>query len=1174
VRNLRVHYWLIAVLLTTISNVYAAVSWSVSGGIPGQTNVGQTYSPVIYTFSNNTKSPSPTIAIIPGPYDSSEFSLNDTCNGQKISPNGSCFLSVTFKALKAGAYSLGLSFKEGNSPFALPGITTTAISPPPPPPVYAKIDGQVITALPGSITVGQPAAPVDFHFVNNSTVTATGVNLVKNYPADFTVTSDDCSKSTELAANATCDIKGTFTPNTAGAATIAATLNSSNGGSKTLNTTTTVAPVTQAKIDGQVTALPINMTVGQPAAPVDFHFVNNSTVTATGVNLVKNYPADFAVTSDDCSKSTELAANATCDIKGTFAPSTPGAMTIAVTLNASNNSTPDASKVSTHTNVLIPVSAQLLKNLPPSVVVGQATPIIFKFTNNSAFPIEGINISPMIASSPVFTIDSGDANKEKCTNTLGAHSFCTVTGTFTPATANSYPYPAHVGVLFKSQNSEEQTLGDQTNVVNNNTELEGSIDNNLPPIMHIGDVQEDLSFYFYNKGNVPVKGIKLVTQYPTDGSFKETEDSTKVNCRNITELAPNQECYISGTFTATAPIGPKSVEATLESTNGGGVHLKADTEVVDNLPPPDKKIVGELIQPLADPAIVGTHSLVGVKFTNNTDETVNGIAITNQYTQEDSFHYDTTKTTCDIKDNNGELTAGSYCEVWGSFMPIQATDPNSAQVVITLTPGGGEAVSVPSTAVIKPTDGRTFKFVNNCSAPVWIGIDSGAVPNKNGIKAGPCQTDKDCPEYAACDPTANTVNNVPQGLCFWKAPAPEDKNYKLESNGGKSIIVIPQTQNIVVNGIAQQWSGAFAGRTGCDGVVDGTSKTCDTGSCGEQQGDMSCPLGKSFAQPATQAEITLVPTVNGAARVDSYDVDIIDGINIPLEFKPDNGQLDSSNAFKCQAAGSPNPDNKLYGKEELGACKWNPDFEASGLTRSDYLLVKILPNALACNDDSVCNPNDPKNPTFCGVNYNPDARVNKLQKVCGPFLGYWTLSKLCSEPGADKFFPECSEQLPLPKFDAPGRNLPLNKTDLYSCNPYTYNDQGQKKYVLDSCYQDHGLSGDTNCCGCVNWQDKNIIVPSTTEQCVNFDQDWDNNYLNKIIWLKKACPTAYSYQFDDKSAGMVCGVAAPDRVKNITNYTITFCPVDNMTGKPVSIFPQQTNSLQSLLHTHGRLIGK
>jgi hypothetical protein len=139
---------------------YATLIWSITGNIPRQTVVSQTYPPVIYTFSNNAKSPSPTIAIIPGPYDSSAFSLNNTCNGQKISPNGSCSLSVTFKALKVGAYSLGLSFKEGNSPFTLPRITTAATA------AQTSILGNIVQPLPINMTVGN-SAPAQWQWRNS-----------------------------------------------------------------------------------------------------------------------------------------------------------------------------------------------------------------------------------------------------------------------------------------------------------------------------------------------------------------------------------------------------------------------------------------------------------------------------------------------------------------------------------------------------------------------------------------------------------------------------------------------------------------------------------------------------------------------------------------------------------------------------------------------------------------------------------------------------------------------------------------------------------------------------------------------------------------------------------------------------------------------------------------------
>jgi hypothetical protein len=52
-----------------------------------------------------------------------------------------------------------------------------------------------------------------------------------------------------------------------------------------------------------------------------------------------------------------------------------------------------------------------------------------------------------------------------------------------------------------------------------------------------------------------------------------------------------------------------------------------------------------------------------------------------------------------------------------------------------------------------------------------------------------------------------------------------------------------------------------------------------------------------------------------------------------------------------------------------------------------------------------------------------------------------------------------------------------------------------------------------------------------------------------IQWMKKACPTAYAYQYDDSSSTFQCGNKNPSSMNtNTVGYTITFCPG----GKSVS----------------------
>jgi hypothetical protein len=102
--------------------------------------------------------------------------------------------------------------------------------------------------------------------------------------------------------------------------------------------------------------------------------------------------------------------------------------------------------------------------------------------------------------------------------------------------------------------------------------------------------------------------------------------------------------------------------------------------------------------------------------------------------------------------------------------------------------------------------GRTFHFHNNCSFPVWFGLVSGAVPN------GRCSAG--CPQGSYC--------NAQNGICYFNEPKPANGDFRLSPNGGSNSVVFPYYNN----GLNVVWSGALAGRTGCE------SGTCQTADCG------------------------------------------------------------------------------------------------------------------------------------------------------------------------------------------------------------------------------------------------------------------------------------------------------------------------------------------------------
>ncbi|XP_057543433.1 pathogenesis-related protein 5-like [Amaranthus tricolor] len=89
--------------------------------------------------------------------------------------------------------------------------------------------------------------------------------------------------------------------------------------------------------------------------------------------------------------------------------------------------------------------------------------------------------------------------------------------------------------------------------------------------------------------------------------------------------------------------------------------------------------------------------------------------------------------------------------------------------------------------------------------------------------------------------------------------------------------ILPPGDSITLNPPAG-WSGRFWARTGCNFNTNGQGN-CSTGDCG----GLSCTGGG--LPPVSLVEFTL----NGAGRMDFYDVSLVDGYNVGIGVKPING---------------------------------------------------------------------------------------------------------------------------------------------------------------------------------------------------------------------------------------------------------------------------------------------
>lgn len=407
---------------------------------------------------------------------------------------------------------------------------------------------------------------------------------------------------------------------------------------------------------------------------------------------------------------------------------------------------------------------------------------------------------------------------------------------------------------------------------------------------------------------------------------------------------------------------------------------------------------------------------------------------------------------------------------------------------------------------------RVIVFKNLCPVgrKLYVGISGGAINSINPAIPGKLTT---CNSDADCYPGSKCINTKPK-QCFSNNPIPKnadnpDNPYFLKP---KSIsrILIPTFDN----GVDTVWSGSIAGRLDC------SNNTCPIADCGGVKGNkvQSCVAGKGFNQPVTTAEFTFngenaitTATFNGSRYIrskntdtDTYDISMINGITLaPLSMQPLSVSWNKAKPYNCGIPGFKN------NRAPLGGCSWN--FIPPS---NSYNWVQFKQGSTAC---SSC-----KSPEICGMSYNPNANPgSRITKHCGIRLGYWTADAICAtDPSMNTAEFPCTDPV----------QSSLTYADLFGCSSGA---------LSQSCYN---VKTNT-CCGCVNWNtvsDVNVPYPPT-QKCLAMNPIWQTNSQPRIEFLKKGCPTGYTYPYDDASSTFTCQKLNKEQI-NSTDYLITFCP--------------------------------
>ena len=761
---------------------------------------------------------------------------------------------------------------------------------------------------------------------------------------------------------------------------------------------------------------------------------------------------------------------------------------------------------------------------PAATKVGSSYAVTYTMTNNLPFSVP-LSINHAYTGGS-FSLING------CNKTLASKASCLVHIGFHPTKAGR-----STAQITLSYHNNRVPLPQQSSTASSsqtNEKINGQVTSPLPPVTFTG-TGYPVSFAFVNNGNTPVTATAV-----TISGFTATSNQC------TTPLNPGAApCVVSGTFTP-AVTGQTTLSVTYVYNNGvASVSVPLTTQSnVQAGGGACNDLTGFTTLPLPTSTLIYANNVVQYKFTNNCDvasATLGTVSFASDVSTAPTITKGTD--TC----SGQTLAANASCLVYASIVPnATAAEPADLSVTASVPYNSNVAIADATTseivnAITSQSSLHTLTFVNQCSQDVWYGFQPVATP----------------------DPTPNPS---------WPA---YQMNQQLTG-------AAPSTVTLQFNAYN---GGSIFGRTGCDiNPQSPTYGVCSTANCTK--------LGNSNGQcttAATQPFTVFEENMNSAAATDGiYDISLINGFNLPGELRSLSPYVPvtATSSFNNTCGNSAGAIIQPAGSA-LGMCAWTfttpsttPGADCSAGTQtnnpSNFYSVPAGP-------DDACTPGSCSGSNVCGMSWtaqnstNPMYLGTPITRHCGAFQGYWTLANWTGysnsqQWGTCNLFNHYSMSTPLDSIRPVGQltygystlnpnSNPLTAAtlaDMYSCQPtssltcYTlpgipnmcFNSPINPYYALNSGY-DPNI---TNACGCHDWNNASTTPVSAqtaqAAQCKSFNTLWDQQVYPRILWLKEACPTAYSYQFDDMSSQFACNVA-----NQKTAYQVTYCP-GNKSGAP------------------------
>jgi len=425
-------------------------------------------------------------------------------------------------------------------------------------------------------------------------------------------------------------------------------------------------------------------------------------------------------------------------------------------------------------------------------------------------------------------------------------------------------------------------------------------------------------------------------------------------------------------------------------------------------------------------------------------------------------------------------------------------------------------------------------------------------------------------DKASAQSATITINNYCSETIYVGAwPASSVTSVTVGGAGVSTLGGWAMTQNSTATvTVPDNFSGRFWGRTGCNFNSSNTcdpqtvtvndnnyviANCCDTGGCLDTNGNFSLNCAQTGLPPSTLAEFTLA-----SGGLDSYDVSMVDGGNVPVEIIPDSSDYDCATNGNCTFTGnlpgtdSPNctQDSDCYPLFGNGY-KWKcniPSGQQSGLCVNPFFC-----GSPGCTATAGCAPNGltqsllPGSP-WGGGNFAvsqtscpSDMQLFNDQNQGSTYVGCFGPQKYCRQ--------SCSQD--------------------GDCGPpYTFNcgSSGYCEYqdgtvigadcdasVSNTTYgQLWGCTGvnaascftagaGNDCCGCPPWAPG--FSQTSNGACIGGNNTtWQQNAEPSQGVFNSASPTAYAFPYDDAIKLFSCQTSTAGQP---VNYTVNFCPSDS-----------------------------